>query len=114
LAGLSAGDAAETSPATLHGKGKIMIKAKLTKEFFGAPDGEHHPRAFHPGDEISGDLATAAIDAGYAVPLDGGAKAGQKKALGDAPRNKSAPSSASPADQALRSRSAITSKVGQK
>jgi hypothetical protein len=88
LAGLSAGDAAESSPATLHGKGKTMNKAKVTKEFYGAPDGEHYPKNFYPGDEITGSLAEAQIEAGNAVPLEHGSDADKQKKIDAAPSNK--------------------------
>lgn len=44
-------------------------QAIVTQRFNGAPDGEIYPRAFNPGDEISGSLAKAAIEAGWARPL---------------------------------------------
>ena len=53
------------------------IRAKVIKAFNGAPDGEHHPVRFHPGDIIEGDLARVAIAQKLAEPTK--EKAGEPK-----------------------------------
>jgi hypothetical protein len=45
--------------------------AKVTKQFFGVPDGEVYPRGFVDGDEVVGDLAKVAIEEGWAEKISG-------------------------------------------
>jgi hypothetical protein len=42
------------------------MEAKVIKRFYGAEDGQFYPRWFEVGDEIKGDLAVSAIQAGNA------------------------------------------------
>ena len=42
------------------------MKAIVTKAFRGVKDGEHASINFNPGDEITGELARAMVQAGYA------------------------------------------------
>ncbi len=48
-----------------------MARAIVTEPFRGAPDGQIHPRIFEIGEKIDGDLATVAIQQGWAKPDDG-------------------------------------------
>lgn len=43
------------------------MKAKVTKEFRGAKDGEHHPTLFKVGDTVEGKLAEVAVEQKWAV-----------------------------------------------
>ena len=60
------------------------MKAKVTHDFSGCPDGEAHPRQYRRDDVIEGDLARAMIAAGYAQAMKGAPK---NQALGGAPEN---------------------------
>ena len=46
------------------------MKAKVTKQFDGCPDGELHPKQHVVGDVIEGDLAVAMVSAEFAEPID--------------------------------------------
>jgi len=52
------------------------MKAKVTKAFRGAKDGEHHPTQFKPGDTVEGKLAEVAVSEGWA-------RAGRSKPEGE-------------------------------
>lgn len=62
---------------------------KLTQDLFGAPDGEIYPRTFAAGEECPPSLEGAARELGILDDVRGPA-AGEKKAKGGAPENKSA------------------------
>lgn len=55
------------------------MKAILTEDARGVPDGEVYPRRFKKGDEVTGDLAEAFLSAGVAK---------LERSLGAAPQNK--------------------------
>lgn len=42
------------------------MKAKVTKSFVGAKDGEHYPIKFAIGDTVEGKLAKVAVEEGWA------------------------------------------------
>lgn len=67
------------------------MKAKVTKPFNGAPDGQIYGKDFAVGDIVEGDLATVAVREKWAVELSGKAAEGasENKAEGDAAENKS-------------------------
>jgi hypothetical protein len=67
------------------------MKAKVTKEFRGCPDGEVHPCDFAKGDVISGDLAAVAVAEGWATK-DGGKAAPTPRAKPSRPRRRKPPS----------------------
>ena len=81
--------------------GPFFMEAKVTKPLHGAEDGQHHPRQILVGEIITGELAAAAVAAGWAVPLvkPPVQAAPIVKALDAAPRNK-ASSPVSPAVRA--------------
>ena len=62
--------------------------AKVIKEFFGVPDGEHQARTFNVGDVVAAgsDLERVAIEEGWCKKK----RAHRNKSLGSAPVNKSA------------------------
>ena len=49
------------------GNGDAGLAARVTAPFKGVPDGEVQVRAFRSGDVIRGQLASAMVDAGFAV-----------------------------------------------
>ena len=61
--------------------------AKVIKEFFGVPDGEHQARTFNVGDVVAAgsDLERVAIEQGWCKKK----VAHRNKSLGSAPVNKS-------------------------
>lgn len=42
------------------------MKARVTKQFAGARDGEIYPKTFQPGDEIEGALAVVGVEQKWA------------------------------------------------
>jgi len=67
------------------------MEAKVVIAFRGMPDGGTQVQAYQPGDIITGDLARAMVEAGYArVPQTEKADTPERnKAKKSAPRNKS-------------------------
>lgn len=63
------------------------MKANVLAPFNGVPDGENQTRSFKRGDTITGELAAAMVDAGYAEEI--GAKKLAAKAKAE-PKNKAA------------------------
>lgn len=45
------------------------MKAKVTKPFSGAPDGQHHPKHWNVGEVVEGNLADVAIAQKWADPV---------------------------------------------
>ena len=64
---------------------------KLTKPFFGVPDGEIYPKQFAKGDDVTGALADAAIEASCA-PKPRGRKSNEPKDQQPPPGNTPPPS----------------------
>jgi hypothetical protein len=63
--------------------------ATVKTAFLGVPDGEIYPKAFEPGDEVTGDLAAVAVREGWATE-EKSSKPPENKARKAAPENKGA------------------------
>lgn len=50
------------------------MRATVTSDFSGVPDGEIHPRTFKPGDTVEGELAAVAVEQGWAEDEEGNSR----------------------------------------